>query len=223
MRIASPALALLALQLPAPPATHAEVQPAPGMPGPPGAIMEDEKITLIGNDEAATFLTPSDRQVLALNRRVQAQNRSPDEFPAFVRRGFDIIIVADGYQETSEGLLYKEFREGTGETPKEGQQVVFDYTGYNESGASIDSSYRQGRPAETRLGIAGLIPGFELGIRDMKVGSKRRIIVPPKLGPPVGPSTFFSAKQCEVFDIELRGIRSCRQEQVMMFSRVVCD
>lgn len=41
----------------------------------------------------------------------------------------------------------------------EGQQVVFDYTGYNESGAAIDSSYRQGRPAETRLGIAGLIPG----------------------------------------------------------------
>jgi hypothetical protein len=37
--------------------------------------------------------------------------------------------------------------------------VVFDYTGYNESGAAIDSSYRQGRPAETRLGIQGLIPG----------------------------------------------------------------
>lgn len=44
-----------------------------------------------------------------------------------------------------------------------------------------------------------LLPaGFELGIRSMKVGGKRRIIVPPKLGPPVGPSTFFSAKQCEV-------------------------
>ena len=39
--------------------------------------------------------------------------------------------------------------------------------------------------------------GFELGIRTMRVGGKRRIIVPPKLGPPIGPSTFFSAKQCE--------------------------
>ncbi len=38
-------------------------------------------------------------------------------------------------------------------------QVVFQYTGYNESGSVIDSSFRQGRPAQTRLGINGLIPG----------------------------------------------------------------
>lgn len=37
-----------------------------------------------------------------------------------------------------------------------------------------------------------------MGLRTMKVGTQRRFIVPPALGPPVGPSTFFSAKQCEV-------------------------
>lgn len=41
----------------------------------------------------------------------------------------------------------------------DGQQVAFDYTGYNESAAVIDSSYRKGAPSETRLGINGLIPG----------------------------------------------------------------
>ena len=48
---------------------------------------------------------------------------------------------------------------GEGEAPAEGQEVVFDYTGYNESGAVIDSTYRKGAPAQTRLGIRGLIPG----------------------------------------------------------------
>eukprot|EP00951_Prasinocladus_malaysianus_P023589 scaffold201187_cov52-Prasinocladus_malaysianus.AAC.1 len=40
--------------------------------------------------------------------------------------------------------------------------------------------------------------GFEMAIKRMEVGTQMRVIVPPALGPPVGPSTFFSAKQCEV-------------------------
>jgi hypothetical protein len=56
------------------------------------------------------------------------------------------------------------------------------------------------------LGVPGVIKscegaghtGFELGLRSMRVGGKRRLVVPPQLGPPTGPATFFSAKQCEV-------------------------
>ena len=53
------------------------------------------------------------------------------------------------------------------------------------------------------MGVAEWLPvpggaGFELGIKGMRPGGKRRMVVPPELGPPVGPSTFFSAKQCEV-------------------------
>ncbi len=62
-----------------------------------------------------------------------------------------------------------------------------------------------------------------MGIKSMQVGGKRRIVVPPELGPPVGPSTFFSAKQCEVFDVQLRAVRQCRRRQVAMFSDVVCE
>lgn len=46
-----------------------------------------------------------------------------------------------------------------GVQPIDGQEVVFNYVAYNESGGKIDSSYRQGRPGQTRLGINGLIPG----------------------------------------------------------------
>ena len=71
--------------------------------------------------------------------------------------------------------------------------------------------------------VHALRAGFELGIKTMQVGGKRRLVVPPELGPPVGPSTFFSAKQCEVFDVELVGVRSCRRRQIAMFSDVVCE
>jgi FKBP-type peptidyl-prolyl cis-trans isomerase len=57
----------------------------------------------------------------------------------------------------------------------------------------------------------------------MKPGGKRRIVVPPELGPPVGPSTFFSAKQYEVFDVELRAVKTCRRQTLGMFSSVVCE
>jgi hypothetical protein len=49
------------------------------------------------------------------------------------------------------------------------------------------------------------------------------VVVPPELGPPVGPSTFFSAKQFEVFDVELRTVKSCVRRTVGMFSDVVCS
>ena len=65
--------------------------------------------------------------------------------------------------------------------------------------------------------------GFEAGIKGMHKGGTRRIVVPPELGPPVGPSTFFSAKQCEVFDVELLDVKSCRREQVAFFSSVKCE
>lgn len=57
----------------------------------------------------------------------------------------------------------------------------------------------------------------------MRPGGQRRIVVPPALGPPVGPQTFFSAKQCEVFDVELFEIKTCRREGALMFSRNVCE
>jgi FKBP-type peptidyl-prolyl cis-trans isomerase len=181
-------------------------------------------VSLLTTDAAERQLTPTDRQVLALNRRVQAQNRAPLEFPAFVRQGFDIKIIADGYVADADGLVYRDYDKGDESKPLpiEGQEVVFDYVGYNESGAVIDSSYRQGRPSQTRLGVKGLIPGFELGLRGMRPGGKRRVVVPPALGPPVGPQTFFSAKQCEVFDVEMHEIRDCERRTVGMFSNVVC-
>ncbi|KAL6764730.1 hypothetical protein V8C86DRAFT_2469068 [Haematococcus lacustris] len=208
--LAGASLALLGPSPPAEAASSASDSPLP-----------DGNAVLISSADLPT-LAPSEKQVYSLNKRIQAQNRTPEDFPGFVRTGFDVKVVGDGYSVTPSGLFYKDFNSGQGPLPIDGQEVVFQYTGYNESGAVIDTSYRKNRPAQTRLGIAGLIPGFEEGIRGMKAGQQRRIVIPPALGPPVGPSTFFSAKQCEVFDIELIAIKTCERRQLAMFSDVVC-
>ena len=161
--------------------------------------------------------------MLEQNQRIRSLNRAPDDFPAFIRKGYEVTVLADGYVYQDNGLVYKDYATGDGELPEDGQQVTFHYVAYNEAGGLVDSTYRRGRPAETRLGIGGLIPGFEAGLKSMKVGGRRRVIVPPELGPPTGPATFFSAKQFEVFDVELLGIKSCSRTTTGGFlSTVTC-
>ena len=46
-------------------------------------------------------------QSLENNRRIQAQNNAPIDFPSFVRQGYDIKIMADGYDRDDKGLIYK--------------------------------------------------------------------------------------------------------------------
>ncbi|KAF6149898.1 hypothetical protein GIB67_008619, partial [Kingdonia uniflora] len=139
--------------------------------------------------------------------------------------GFEVKVVAsDKYVKRDSGLFYLDIEVGKGEIPKDGQQVTFHYVGYNESGRRIDSTYLQGAPAKIRVGTNALVPGFEEGIRNMRPGGRRRIIIPPELGPPVGPSTFFSSKQFEVFDVELLSVQNCERRTILAFySDLVCN
>jgi len=165
-----------------------------------------------------------DRRLLEQNKKIQEANNAPLNFPNFVREAFNVRVVAnENYLTRDSGLIYLDLKIGDGDCPKDGQQVTFHYIGYNESGRRIDSSYQQGSPAKIRLGNKALVPGFEEGISDMKPGGKRRIIIPPELGPPVGPSTFFSAKQYEVFDVELLQVKDCQRRTIAFFSDVVCE
>ncbi|KAL3683366.1 hypothetical protein R1sor_001388 [Riccia sorocarpa] len=193
----------------------------------PSAGYGDEAGAVVATTRSVAKEAPSpfdEDRLLQQNRRMQKLNGAPDGFPGFIREGFDVKVVTDDrYVTTKSGLIYFDLVEGHGEPPQDGQQVIFHYTGYNEAGRRVDSSYQQGQPARTRVGIKGMIPGFEEGIKSMRSGGKRRIIIPPDLGPPVGPSTFFSAKQFEVFDVELLDVKNCERRTVFLYSDVVCQ
>lgn len=109
---------------------------------------------------------------------------------------------------TASGLKYTDLVAGTGATPQKGQTVTVHYTGTLENGKKFDSSYDHGRPADFRIGVGAVIPGWDEGLMSMKVGGKRRLIIPSALGygrqgrPPdiPGNSTL-------IFDVELLGVK----------------
>ncbi|CAK8564807.1 unnamed protein product [Lathyrus sativus] len=142
---------------------------------------------LLSSDAKTKNMNPyNEKRVLQQNRNIQKQNNVPDGFPNFIREGFEVKVIApDDYIKCDSGLIYRDFEVGTGDCPKDGEQVTFHYVGYDESGRRIESTYLQRFPAKIRMGNNALVPGFEEGIRDMKAGGKRRIIVPPNLGPPL--------------------------------------
>lgn len=82
---------------------------------------------------------------------------------------------------TPSGLKYVDLVVGKGAMAHEGQTVVVNYTGSLTNGKVFDSSVGK-RPLQFNLGAGDVIKGWEEGVAGMRVGGKRKLIVPPKLG-----------------------------------------
>jgi len=105
---------------------------------------------------------------------------------------------------TGSGVKYETLKEGTGAVAKAGQRITVQYTGTLEDGKKFDSSRDRGKPYTVAIGVGDVIPGWDEALPGMKIGERRKLIVPPNAAygaqghPPAIPSN-----ATLIFDVEL--------------------
>ena len=88
----------------------------------------------------------------------------------------EIIIMENG-------LVIEDVVVGDGTEAQDYNKVVVNYTGTLEDGSIFDSSLKPGRtPFTFTLGAGSVIKGWDLGVKGMKVGGKRKLTIPSNLG-----------------------------------------
>ena len=109
-------------------------------------------------------------------------------------------------QVTSSGLQITELVSGEGQEATPGTTVSVNYKGTLDNGKEFDSSYGRG-PFEFTLGAGMVIKGWDEGVAGMKVGGKRKLVIPPELGygsrgiGPIPPNSVLT------FEVELLAVK----------------
>jgi len=83
---------------------------------------------------------------------------------------------------TPSGLKYLDLKIGEGAEAATGKIVAVHYVGWLKDGTKFDSSRDRDRPFTFRLGAGDAIKGWDEGLVGMKVGGKRKLVIPPELG-----------------------------------------
>ena len=79
------------------------------------------------------------------------------------------------------GLIVEDFVIGTGEPVVKGAKIDIHYTGYLLDGVVFDSSVARNKPISIPIGMGRVIKGWDRGVPGMKLGGKRRLIIPADL------------------------------------------
>lgn len=109
---------------------------------------------------------------------------------------------------TQSGLKYEDLVVGNGAAARSGDRVSVHYTGWLTDNTKFDSSHDRNVPFEFNLGRGQVIRGWDEGVVGMKVGGKRRLMIPAPLAyGDRGVSGVIPPSSTLIFEVELLGIK----------------
>lgn len=110
-------------------------------------------------------------------------------------------------------LKIEDLTTGTGAEATPGKTVKVHYTGWlatngTEKGAEFDSSKKHGEPFSFPLGAGKVISGWDKGVAGMKVGGKRKLIIPPQMAyGESGAGNVIPPNSTLIFEVELLDVK----------------
>lgn len=116
-------------------------------------------------------------------------------------------VTLDSAERRPSGLYVHDVVVGSGPVADSMATAEVYYTGWLADGSKFDSNRDRQETFRFTVGIGQVIGGWDEGVRGMRVGGKRRLVVPPKLGyGDIGSAPAIPRMATLVFDLELVGL-----------------
>lgn len=100
-------------------------------------------------------------------------------------------------------LKIEDLKIGDGEQATAGAKITVNYRGTLTDGTEFDSSYKRNQLFSFVLGAGEVIKGWDEGFAGMKVGGRRKLIIPPELGYGSRPAGSIPPNSTLIFEVEL--------------------
>lgn len=150
------------------------------------------------------------KEAQAPNEYSPLADRPQVGFIALQSHGSDVdfrnVEIKDLTQQSESGLQFFDIKTGEGAQPTENSKVEVHYTGWLTNGKKFDSSRDRGESIS--FGLNMVIQGWTEGVGGMKVGGRRKLIIPSKLGyGRNGAGNLIPPDATLIFDVELIDIK----------------